>query len=234
MPIGTVLAPVLDVSTTLGNQTMTFNTNGVDVVQRLLGNGTLYVCIMGFHLDYNRIPPSLGGDYTAIRVGYSEMSGTSKDPRIRIVYDDESTDNIYSSGSGDSDDAYVQNFFYNPASLNWEGVVGNHTTVGTGRGDHNSSTTGIYNFYQPGRGGDIFVSCMRSYFAFDFSGLSSGDTIHAGGAGVILSLYLDNTGTTTGDFGKIIAIQSTALAGSTADYGNCFQPDNATFFGANF
>ena len=174
MPIGTVLAPVLDVSTTLGNQTMTFNTNGVDVVQRLLGNGTLYVCIMGFHLDYNRIPPSLGGDYTAIRVGYSEMSGTSKDPRIRIVYDDESTDNIYSSGSGDSDDAYVQNFFYNPASLNWEGVVGNHTTVGTGRGDHNSSTTGIYNFYQPGRGGDIFVSCMRSYFAFDFSGLSSG------------------------------------------------------------
>ena len=55
-----------------------------------------------------------------------------------------------------------------------------------------------------------------------------------------LKLRCDNLGHTNDDFGKIIAVQATALAGSTADYGNCFVADavtvtdNATFFGANF
>ena len=55
-----------------------------------------------------------------------------------------------------------------------------------------------------------------------------------------LELYLDNLGTSSGASAYIIIVEATTLAGSTADFGNCFVADavavtdNATFFGANF
>ena len=90
---------------------------------------------------------------------------------------------------------------------------------------HNNSATfngfGVYNLYSGGRGGNTFY-CRRSYFPFDLSGGSGTCT----SATVII--YLDNLGS-TGDNSRVILVEATALDGSTADYGNCF--DSGTELG---
>ena len=124
---------------------------------------------------------------------------------------------IYSQAS----DGYVSNTI--TGGPTWATVRGDATTAGSA-----ISNTAQYNNFSihstySGKGGGLFA-VWRSYFSFDLSGES--------GTVEDTSLYLYSrrylTGW-TGDYAKVIAIQATPLAGSTADFGNVFT--SGTTFG---
>ena len=82
---------------------------------------------------------------------------------------------------------------------------------------NNTATSGnfaVYNLYAGGRGANTYY-LRRSYIPFNLI-LGSGTA-----TAVTVSLYLDNLGS-TGDNSRVVLVEATALAGSTADHGNCF------------
>ena len=74
---------------------------------------------------------------------------------------------------------------------------------------------GVYNIFTGGRGGSTYY-CRRSYFPFDLSGESG--TIES----AQINIYLDNLGTVGSNNDDVTLVEATALAGTSADYGNCF------------
>ena len=109
-----------------------------------------------------------------------------------------------------------------------DGVVGNFnaTDAATCRGD--ASTSGGFSVFTfssaPGiknkksaRGGGMWF-CHRSYFTFVLTGESG--TVDS----CNFVVYIDNnsSGGVSSDHSRIIAVEATPLAVSTADYGNCF------------
>ena len=231
MALGTALTDATTVSTTAGTHNISLTAGGISVAQGLMGSGKLTVCLMSNEYDYEGNEPTSGGDYTMIRVYYTEYTGSTRDPKISITMG-EVTSVINAEYSGDDDDGYIRNSNLDD-TVNWATLRGDIDTVGNSRNVIGTNAlNGIYARHSSGRGGDVIRDIRRSFFVFDLSGISG--TITA----AQLSFYLDNFGD-TGDAAKIIAVQATALAGSTADYGNCFAAevavtDNATFFGANF
>ena len=119
---------------------------------------------------------------------------------------------IYATGGGNEDDATI----YNSSTSDWATARGDASTSGT---IHNDSSTknsvGVYNRKIAGRGGGNNWLCNRSYFSFDVSGESG--TVDS----ATVRLYLDNLGS-AGNAARVVIVESTALAGSTADFGNCF------------
>ena len=111
-----------------------------------------------------------------------------------------------------SDDSYVTRGV--TGGPTWASVRGDIDTVGTGHS--NTVTNYFFGIHSAGsgKGGGAYI-VYRSYFPFDLS-LESGTVDSA-----TFSLYSDNTGS-SGDYAKVIAIEATALAGSTDDYGNVF------------
>ena len=230
---GTALTNAFTPSTTLGTHSNAINSDGITIINGLIGSGKLVVCLMSFYHDYEGNEPSDGGNYTKIRCYYSEYTGTSRDPELKLTYDDASTASIYSTGTGNDDDGYISHNNYDDTKT-WAEIRGDKTTSGTWHTDFlTNAFVAIYARRYSGRGA-VIRDCTRSYFVFDLSGESgtvASSTIH---------FYLDNVGTSTGDSAKIIAVQATTLAGNAADFGNCYVADavavthNATFFGANF
>ena len=234
MALGTTLSGTLDVSTTLGLQSLTFTSDGRAVVQSLIDSGgSLTLCVMGYYFDYLGNEPVAGGDHTQILIYYGESSGAQR-PALIVQEIGGPIISVYSETTGNDDDAYLHKY---GQTDDWATLRGDVDTVANVRYD--SSTYYSYavtNLVFPGKGGgDPYRDIRRSYFVFDLSGIS-GATADV----VQLRLRCDNLGHTNDDLGKIIAVQATALAGTTADYGNCFVADavtvtdNATFFGANF
>ena len=235
MALGTTLTSALDVSATIGTQTLYFTGGGFAVVDALIGSGSLTVCVMTYHLDYSNNAPVQNGDHTQVRCYFAEYGG-SRRPTLAIEEDVGTIYSTYAEGSGDDDDAQLANVTFD-GSVSWDTVRGDETTTGTNRLENvNNSYSAIYTRKMDGRGGAVITDNRRSYFVFDLSGMNATRTY----VDANLNLYLDNIGHTNDDFGKIIAVQATALAGTTADYGNCFAADevtvthNATFFGTNF
>jgi|TARA_Y100000310_G_scaffold340541_1_gene436648 hypothetical protein len=233
MALGTALTAATTVSTTAGLQTINLNGDGISAVQALVGSGKLTVFLMSNEYDYEGNEPTSGGDFTRIKIYYTEYTSTGRDPRIGITMDDSATAILFAEGSGNDDDGYILNANIDD-TVNWTTLRGDVDTVGGTRNvSFSNSTTGVYAYHAPGRGSDIIRDIRRSFFVFDLSGVSG--TV----ASSNFSFYMDNFGS-TGDAAKVIAVQGTALEGSTADYGNCFVADavavtdNATFFGANF
>lgn len=234
MALGTTLSSALDVSTTLGVQSLTFTSGGFAVVDSLIGSGSLTVCVMSYN-DYANVAPIQDGDHTQIKSYFSEGLGTQK-PSLVVEEDTGAFETNYSENSGNDDDAIIFNTT-SDGSVSWDTIRGDVDTVGTTRRDGDVYySSAIYTKKSSGRGSDVFTHNRRCYFVFDLSGMNASRTW----VGAVLKLRCDNLGHTNDDFGKIIAVQATALAGSTADYGNCFVADavavtqNATFFGANF
>ena len=91
------------------------------------------------------------------------------------------------------------------------------------------STTYIatWNTYSGGRGANVYY-CARSFFEFDLSG-ESGTANYVG-----FSLYCDNIGTNATNESTLYLVNSTALADSTADFGNVFTSGTTlgTLFGS--
>ena len=114
---------------------------------------------------------------------------------------------------GDNADGYITNVNGTNATTcrgdaSTSGAVGNFTAT--------FNNSGIYIVKSARAGGTWFTH--RSYLVFDLS--SESGTVD----GCLLSVYMDNT--TSGGVHptsqKVIAVEATALGGSTADYGNCF------------
>ena len=233
MALGTLLTAIKTVSTTEGSQLMALSVGGISACQAAIdASGKLTVCLMSYHYDYLGNEPPLDGDYTGIKMWYSEYTGTSRNPLLLFVMDDTNEDGAYSESSGDDDDGIFTN--YSVGTLSWAQVRGDETTDAQFINVTNSNIdNAVYAKRFSGRGAEIrFIT--RSYFVFDLSGVSG--TISHGN----LRFYMDNTGTASSPSNRIVAVQATSLAGSVADFGNCFVADvaavsdNATFFGANF
>ena len=235
MALGTTLSSALDVSTTIGVQSLSFTGGGFAIVDALIGSGSLTVCVMGYHHDYSNNAPTQDGDHTQIRVYFAEATGVQR-PSLVVEQDTGVLTSTLAESSGNDDDAYIYNVTFD-GTVSWDTIRGDETTTGTTRNDAVTySYTAIYARKMSGRGGAVITDCRRSYFVFDLSGMNATRTY----VDANLNLRLDNLGHTNDDFGKIIAVEATALAGTTADFGNCFVADavavthNATFFGANF
>ena len=235
MALGTALTAATTISTTAAVHNMNFNGDGIALVDVMNTNQSVfYICLMSYN-DYANVAPIQDGDHSQILMRFGEYSGTVSDPTLEIFTTDGGTVDIYATIAGDDDDASVGNTTFD-GSVSWDTIRGDVDTVGTYRNDSLSSLfSAIYTIKISGRGGDVITENRRTYLAFDGAVLNPAKTVSA----VRLKIYADNRGHTNDDFGKIIAVQSTALAGSTADYGNCFAAvvvgaDNATFFGSNF
>ena len=233
MALGTALTAATTVSTTAGLQTISLSSGGISAVQALVGSGSLTAFLMSFKYDYVGNEPTSGGDYTRIRVYYTEYVSTGRDPRLVVTFDTGASAILFAEGSGNDDDGYLGNVNLDD-TVNWTTLRGDVDTASNQRNVFlSSSFTGVYAYHAPGRGSDIIRHINRSMFVFDLSGLSG--TI----ATAQFALYMDNLGD-TGDADKIIAVQGTALAGGNADFGNCFVAaavtvaDYTTFFGATF
>ena len=118
---------------------------------------------------------------------------------------------IYSENSGNSDDAVLFNY----TTTDWATTRGNSSTSGNARrADDSSYTTSIFSRFLSGRGGDTWFN-RRVYMGFDVSGESG--TVDS----ATVKVVMDNIGD-TGNYARVVMVGATALAGSTADYGNCF------------
>ena len=106
---------------------------------------------------------------------------------------------------------------------NARGTVSSSSSAGSNTAS--SYSFAVYNYYSAGRGGATFY-CGRSYFAFDLSGESGTAT------SVSLKVYADNEGTAADEEASFYVVGATALAGATADYGNCFT--SGTTLGTNY
>ena len=234
MALGTTLSAATTVSGTLGTHDIVFNSAGISATQAIAdAGGNLTVCLMAYHLDYSNNAPVQDGDNTQIRVYYVEAGGGNI-PKLLIENASGGVTTLSAESSGSDDDSYLINNVIDDGSVSWDTVRGDVDTVGSDySSDSGLSYAGIYARKSSGRGGDVITIIARSYFVFD---LSAG---YADTVAVKMQVMMSAFGTQTGDFPKIIAVQATTLAGSTADFGNCFVADvavtdNATFFGANF
>ena len=121
---------------------------------------------------------------------------------------------IYAEGSGNADDAVL---FQGDYDTDWATTRGDATTVGISRRASDSTYTGaIYTRFSvnPRTGADSWNN-RRVYMGFDVSGESG--TVES----ATVKVYMDNLGD-TGNYARVVMVQATTLAGSTADYGNCF------------
>jgi len=96
-------------------------------------------------------------------------------------------------------------------------VVGDATSAGTFHSNTSTNyTNGILNrtFGLRGGGSNSSFRCHRSFYAFDLSGYSGTAT------DADFEFYSDSLGSI--NYNNIYVIEATALAGSTADFGNVF------------
>ena len=84
---------VINVSTTAGYHDFTMNSDGVTLIQNAIGSGSVTVGLVGWYNDYSENIPIGGGDYTKIKVWYSNSLGTSRDPKMEITYTTVAADN---------------------------------------------------------------------------------------------------------------------------------------------
>ena len=80
-------------STTAQYVDFTMNSDGETLIQNAIGSGSVTVGLVGWYNDYSENIPTGGGDYTKIKVWYSNYLGTSFDSKIDITYAVVSADN---------------------------------------------------------------------------------------------------------------------------------------------
>ena len=87
------ISDIVSVSTTAGYHVFTMNSDGETLIQNAIGSGSVTVGLVGWYNDYSENIPTGGGDYTKIKVWYSNYLGTSFDSKIDITYAVVSADN---------------------------------------------------------------------------------------------------------------------------------------------
>jgi len=74
------------ISTTAQYVDFAMNSDGITLIQNAIGSGSVTVGLVGYHNDYSENIPMGGGDYTKIKVWYSNYITTSVDPKMDITY----------------------------------------------------------------------------------------------------------------------------------------------------
>ena len=74
------------ISTTAQYVDFAMNSDGITLIQNAIGSGSVTVGLVGYHNDYSENIPMGGGDYTKIKVWYSNYITTSFDPKMDITY----------------------------------------------------------------------------------------------------------------------------------------------------
>ena len=158
MALGTTLSSALDVSTTIGAQSLPFTAGGFAVVDPLIGSGSLTVCVMTYHHDYLNNAPTQDGDHTHILTYFSEGTGAQR-PILYIEEDTGAIEAIYAENSGDDDDATIFNITTD-ASVSWDTIRGDVDTVGSARRDSDVYYSfAMFNRKFTGRGSDV-ITCL--------------------------------------------------------------------------
>jgi len=80
-------------STTAQYVDFTMNGDGITLIQNAIESGSVTVGLVGWYNDYSENIPTGGGDYTKIKVWYSNSLGTSRDPKMEITYATVAADN---------------------------------------------------------------------------------------------------------------------------------------------
>ena len=80
-------------STTAQYVDFAMNSDGITLIQNAIGSGSVTVGLVGFYNDYSENIPTGGGDYTKIKVWYSNYLGTAYDPKMEITYAAVAADN---------------------------------------------------------------------------------------------------------------------------------------------
>ena len=82
-----ISSPVV-ISTTAGYHDFTMNSDGITLIQNAISSGSirLTVGLVGWYNDYSEYIPTGGGDYTKIKVWYSNYFATAFDPKMDITY----------------------------------------------------------------------------------------------------------------------------------------------------
>ena len=81
------------ISTTAQYVDFAMNSDGITLIQNAIGSGSVTVGLVGYHNDYSENIPMGGGDYTKIKVWYSNNMGTVYDPKMDITYAAVTADN---------------------------------------------------------------------------------------------------------------------------------------------
>jgi|6_EtaG_2_1085325.scaffolds.fasta_scaffold10796_3 hypothetical protein len=81
------ISDIISVSTTIGYHVFTMNSDGIALIQdKIDSSGTMTVGLVGWYHDYEENVPNPGGEYTQIKVGYSEQPASPRDPKMDIIY----------------------------------------------------------------------------------------------------------------------------------------------------
>jgi hypothetical protein len=121
------------------------------------------------------------------------------------------TTSLTSLSSGFADDSFIGL----SGVLSWSAIRGTSATSGNISSTSVASNDfGVYNIYSSGRGGNEYVN-RRSYYSWNLS------SINGKVSEVRVKLYLDALGT-TGTSSRVVLVRATLMAGTLADYGNCF------------
>jgi hypothetical protein len=73
-------------STTAQYIDFAMNSDGITLIQNAIGSGSVTVGLVSWYHDYSENSPLGGGDYTKIKVWYSNFLGTAVDPKMDITY----------------------------------------------------------------------------------------------------------------------------------------------------
>ena len=84
---GTELVTPISVSATAAYHTFTFTSGGISRLQSAVGSGTFTLGLVGDYYDFNGNAPSLGGDYTKIKVWFADHGTSSFRPYLDITYE---------------------------------------------------------------------------------------------------------------------------------------------------
>ena len=81
--LGTSLG-LAQASTTEGYCDADFYSAGISAVNSAIGSGTLTIGCLGYY-DFTNTTPTQGGNFAEIKMTYSNYTGTSRDPYLRIT-----------------------------------------------------------------------------------------------------------------------------------------------------
>ena len=76
----------MPISTTAQYVDFTMNGDGETLIQSKIGSGSVTVGLVSYYHDYSENIPTGGGEYTKIKVWYSNNMGTIYDPKMVITY----------------------------------------------------------------------------------------------------------------------------------------------------
>ena len=84
--LGSTYSDSVSVSTTAGYHTFTMTAAAITDINSAIGSGNVVMGLMGAYYDHSNNAPPINGDFSKVRVIYSDYSGTGSDPKLELTY----------------------------------------------------------------------------------------------------------------------------------------------------